>query len=142
MAVGVLYFIGHLLNSFGVFAYVWANAIQLFSFYLIGIATGFVGMLFIPGERADESAYEAAIEDLKNQLSDEENNYRLLQASNTSYANEIQNKELLIKELAEQLSMYQKLYQDCYVMLDKQHADEFRKANLSILSVGKDGKLV
>ena len=139
--VGLLYFIGHLLHSFGVFAYVWDNAIQLFCFYLIGVASGFVGMLFVPGERADESAYEAAIEDLKAQINDEENNNRMMRASNASYESDIQNKELLIKDLAEKLSLFQKLYEDCYIQLDAQRAEEVRKKNLSAVSIDINGKL-
>lgn len=141
IAVGITYFIGHVLNEFGVFSYMYDNAIQLFAFYIIGFACGLIGMLFIPGERADEGAYETALADLRSQLTDEEINYRLLQKSNESYARELQNKEILIKELAETLALTQKQYQDCYILLDQQRTEEFKKNNLSKISVGKDGKL-
>lgn len=141
IALGLMYFIGHLLNSLGVFNYILDNAIQLVAFYFMGVLTGLIGMFFIPGERADEGAYESAIQDLKFQLMDEENNYRLLQKCNESYATEIQNQAIIISELAEKYSLTQKLYQDCYILLDKQNADEFKKNNLSKVTIGKDGKL-
>lgn len=141
MSLALLYIIGHLLNTLGVFSYIWNNAIQLASFYMMGVCSGLVGMMFIPGERADESAYEVALSDMREQLKQTENNFDLIKQANESITAEReryqQNYDLLAVKYVNLRDEHNKILDEVKHL----RADQEKQKNLSPIKVNKEGKL-
>lgn len=141
MSLGLLYFIGHLLDILGVFTYIWHNAIQLASFFMMGVCAGLIGMLFIPGERADESAYEVALSDMREKVKQSENNFDLIKQANENITAEKdryqKNYDLLAVKYVNLRDEHNKILEEVKHL----RVDQEKQKNLSVLKVNKDGKL-
>lgn len=141
VAAVFIYMIGHLLNTLGVFSYIWNNAIQLASFYMMGVCSGLVGMMFIPDERADESACEVALSDMSEQCKQAENNFDLIKQANESIIAEKEryekNYDLLAVKYVNLCDEHNKILEEVKHL----RADQEKQKNLSAIKVNKEGKL-
>lgn len=141
IVLGLLYFIGHLLDMLGVFTYIWHNAIQLASFFMMGVCAGLIGMLFIPGERADESAYEAALSDMQEKVKQSENNFDLIKQANENITAEKEryqkNYDMLAVKYVNLRDEHNKILEEVKHL----RIDQEKQKHLSAIKVNKDGKL-